>query len=173
VKDPSLILYTPVRMFGSSTIVSNGDQTDTIFNHLENGDSFESALRTRTFEPDAPNYTPRISGIIGSPPDFSFRMCVLKTGGGNPDALERHFFEYPKPPAGTGRFLSTYMGDGNPLPSFAGEPIAVGMGDAGHADFAARLWDSLHEDNKISLFVKTVSPAGGAQVTVINKYVKA
>ena len=132
VSDPSLIIYTPVRVMNDKsndiTIVSNGDQTDTIYQFLKCGNSFETALRTRMFEPDEPNFTPRISAIIErANGDFSYKMSILKSSNGNPKSLERMFFEYPQPLAGEGRFIHTYVGDGNPLKSFAGEPVAVSL----------------------------------------------
>ena len=128
--DPSLIIYAPVRVLGNKTIVTNGDQTDTIYELMDKQQTFEQALRTREFEPDAPNYTPRISGIMhidkGS---YNYAMSILKSNNGNPDACNRYTFAYTNPVAGEGHFIHTYMGDGNPLPSFEGEPKLVDIAD--------------------------------------------
>ena len=166
VEDPSLIIYHPVRTLGDQTIVTNGDQTDTIRDYLKDGKTFAAALRTREFEPDAPNFTPRISGLVHG--DGSFVLSILKA---NPDRnCLRQFFEYA-PEADVGYFLSTYQGDGNPLPSFAGEPIRVAI-DAPDADaYAEKLWDALNEDNRISLFVRFVNlQSGDVQTRIINKF---
>ncbi len=170
LSDPSLIIYAPVRVLGNKTIVTNGDQTDTIYSLMDKQQTFEQALRTREFEPDAPNYTPRISGILhvenGS---FHFAMSLLKTDNGNPESCCRYTFAYENPAAGEGRLIHTYQGDGNPLPSFAGEPKKVAI--CGEIDdFAAMLWDHLNEDNKVSLFVRYIDIASGTyQTRIINK----
>lgn len=169
--DPSLIIYAPVRVAGDTTIVTNGDQTDTVFDYLAMGKSFEDALHTRTFEPDAPNFTPRISGIITrTAGDFSYKLSILKSCGGNASSVERFFFEYAQPLAGQGRFIHTYRCDGNPIPSFEGEPKAVQI--SGDIDtFSAMLWSSLNPDNKVSLFVRTIDLASGSVETrVVNKH---
>lgn len=170
LSDPSLIIYAPVRVLGNKTIVTNGDQTDTIYSLMDKQQTFEQALRTREFEPDAPNYTPRISGILhvenGS---FNFAMSLLKTDNGNPDSCCRYTFAYENPAAGEGRLIHTYQGDGNPLPSFAGEPKKVAI-RGNIDDFTAMLWDNLNEDNKVSLFVRYIDIAAGTyQTRIINK----
>lgn len=171
--DPSLIIYAPVRVLGERTIVTNGDQTDTIYDRMADGSSFSRALRTRTFEPDAPNFTPRISGYVklGSG-KMRYRMSILKSDEGNAASVERFFFEYPQPIAGEGRFLHTYRCDGNPIPSFVGEPVRVAM--QGDIDsFANALWESLNEENKVSLFVRYLPLDGSEpQTRIFNKYKK-
>ena len=155
--DPSLIIYHPVRRFGDFVIVTNGDQTDTIRDGLASGVGFEDSLRTREFEPDAPNFTPRISGLLY--PDGSYRLSILKSAEGDPSCCQRFFFEYDKPIAGRGHFISTYAGDGNPLPSFEGEPVSVAV-EGGLEAFARRVWESLNMENKVSLFAMSV-PGNG------------
>ena len=173
LEDPSLIIYAPVRVLGPRTIVTNGDQTDTIYDTMAEGGSFSRALRTRTFEPDAPNYTPRISGYIKvSNSRMRIRMSILKSNDGNPDSVERFFYEYPQPVAGEGRFIHTYKCDGNPIPSFEGEPEKVAI--SGDIDsFTNMLWENLNEDNKVSLFVRYIPLDGSEPETrIINKYEK-
>ena len=169
LSDPSLVIYAPVRVLGEATIVTNGDQTDTIYDFLKEGKTFEEALRTRTFEPDGPNYTPRISGIVerrqGS---FSYKLSILKSCGGDPDFAQRFFFEYtPKP--GLGHFIHTYKQDGDPIPSYEGEPTPVLI--EGDIDaFTASLWENLNQDNKVSLFVRTIDlTTGGTETRIVNK----
>jgi len=162
--DPSLVIYAPVRVLDGKTIVTNGDQTDTIFDALLNGGSFQSALRSREFEPDAPNYTPRISGLMQR--DGSYALSILKSAGGDPAGCERFFFEYPNPIPGTGHFIHTYEGDGNPLPSFLGEPVPVAM-ENDLNPFAQSIWDSLHPENRVSLFVRACDIRSGEFETVI------
>ena len=150
LSDPSLIIYHPVREMGRSLIVTNGDQTDTIRDFMERGETLEQALRTREFEPDGPNWTPRISGLLC--PDGSYKLSILKSADPEGSACARNFFEYPAL-KGQGRFLHTYVCDGNPIPTFTGEPERIAI--SGDIDeFTAMLWDSLNEDNKISLFVR-------------------
>lgn len=169
LSDPSLIIYSPVRVSGSRTIVTNGDQTDTISKFLENGKSFEEALRTRTFEPDAPNFTPRISGIVETEDKFRFSLSVLKSGDGSPAVTLRQFFEYESPAAGEGRLVHTYSGDGNPLPSFDGEPVRVAV-EGSIDELTHRVWNALNEDNKISLFVRFISlKTGLTETRILNK----
>lgn len=165
--DPSLIIYAPVRVLGNKTIVTNGDQTDTIHEGMDKQLTFEQTLRTREFEPDAPNYTPRISGIMhienGS---YNYAMSILKSNNGDPSGCSRYTFAYENPAAGEGHFIHTYMCDGDPLPSFEGEPKLIGISDDMEA-FAALLWDSLNEDNKVSLFVRYIDIKTGAYETMI------
>ena len=163
--DPSLIIYHPVRVLDGTFIVTNGDQTDTIADAFRAGKGFVRALRTRTFEPDAPNYTPRISGMVR--PDGSYRLSILKSAEGTGESCVRFFFEYDAPTPGVGHFISTYQGDGDPLPSFAGEPVAVDLSAPDAATLAKALWDSLNGDNKISLYVNYVNIKTGAQERVI------
>lgn len=170
LEDPSLIIYAPVRVLGNKTIVTNGDQTDTIYDLMDKQYTFEQALRTREFEPDAPNYTPRISGVLhfdnGS---FNYAMSILKSNNGNPEACNRYTFAYENPVAGEAHFIHTYMGDGNPLPSFEGEPTLVDVPD-NMDDFAALVWNNLNNDNKVSLFVRYINIEDGSYETkIINK----
>ena len=171
--DPSLIIYAPVRVLGNKTIVTNGDQTDTIYEGMDRQLTFEQSLRSREFEPDAPNYTPRISGVMhienGS---YNFALSILKSDGGCPDSCLRYTYAYEKPLAGQGRFIHTYMHDGNPLPSFEGELKLVDIPDDMET-FASMLWESLNPDNKVSLFVRYIDIATGEKQTkIINKNVK-
>lgn len=170
LEDPSLIIYAPVRVLGNKTIVTNGDQTDTIYDLMDKQYTFEQALRTREFEPDAPNYTPRISGVLhfdnGS---FNYAMSILKSNNGNPKACNRYTFAYENPVAGEAHFIHTYMGDGNPLPSFEGEPTLVDVPD-NMDDFADLVWNNLNNDNKVSLFVRYINIEDGSYETkIINK----
>ncbi len=156
VSDPSLIIYRPVRVLGAQTIVTNGDQTDTVYDAISAGGTFESALRTRTYEPDGPNWTPRISGMLTRHADgFSYKLCLIKRAPGSEDATLRFFYEYRTPQTGTGHFLHTYAGDGNPLPSFTGEPKAVAL-TGGLDETAETLWRGLDAENRISLFVRFI-----------------
>ena len=160
LEDPSLIIYAPVRVLGNKTIVTNGDQTDTIYELMDKQQTFEQALRTREFEPDAPNYTPRISGIMHiDNGEFNYAMSILKSNNGNPDACNRYTFAYSAPVAGEGHFIHTYMGDGNPLPSFEGEPTWVDI-DGDIDEFTDMVWENLNEDNKVSLFVRYIAAVG-------------
>ncbi|MBO4425904.1 MAG: IMP cyclohydrolase [Clostridiales bacterium] len=170
--DPHLIIYSPVRVLGNKTIVTNGDQTDTIYEGMDKQMTFEQSLRCREFEDDAPNYTPRISGIMHvEGGTYNYAMSILKSADGDPSSCERHTFTYTNPKAGVGRFLHTYMGDGNPLPSFEGEPEKVAI--SGDIDtFTANVWESLNEDNKVSLFVRFIDIATGeAETRIVNKNV--
>lgn len=171
LRDPSLIIYAPVRVYGAWTIVTNGDQTDTVYDGLAAGKSFEEALAAREFEPDAPNYTPRISGVMEfADGGFSYKMSVLKSADGDPSCCCRYTFSYDKPLAGEGRFIHTYQGDGDPLPGFEGEPERVGIGDEDIDSFAKGLWESLNEENKVSLFVRYMEiGTGKAESRIINK----
>ncbi len=170
LEDPSLIIYAPVRVLGNKTIVTNGDQTDTIYEGLDKQLTFEQSLRTREFEPDAPNYTPRISAVMHiSEGTYNYAMSNLKSNNGNPDACNRYTFAYTNPVAGEGHFIHTYMHDGNPLPSFEGEPKLVDVADDIDA-YTEMLWTSLNEDNKVSLFVRYIDLATGEYETrIVNK----
>ena len=168
LSDPSLIIYAPVRVLGNFTIVTNGDQTDTVYDGMKQGMSFEESLRSREFEPDAPNYTPRISGLLhvenGS---FNYAMSILKSNNGNPDQCNRYTFAYSTPVNGEGHFIHTYMGDGNPLPSFEGEPELVEISDS-IDEYTDMLWNSLNQDNKVSLFVRYIA-TGKYESKIVNK----
>lgn len=169
---PELIIYHPVRVLGNTTIVTNGDQTDTVRDGLANGMTFEESLRSRKYEHDAPNYTPRISGVMNVVDgNYDFALSILKSDDGDPDCCIRNTFTYDNPKAGVGRFIHTYMGDGNPLPSFEGDPEKVGVVDD-IDEFTNILWTSLNEDNKVSLFVRYIDIATGeADTRIINKNV--
>ena len=169
--DPSLIIYSPVRVLGNKTIVTNGDQTDTIYDLMNQQMTFEQSLRTREFEPDGPNYTPRISGIVKcTDGKMNYAMSILKSADGNPDCCERYTFTYDSPIAGLGRFIHTYMSDGNPLPSFEGEPTLVEIGNESIDDFTKSVWDNLNEDNKVSLFTRYINlETGEEQTRIVNK----
>ena len=168
--DPSLIIYHPVRrMDNGVTIVTNGDQTDTIRKHMLEGHCYRHGLHARTFEPDGPNWTPRISGVVLA--GGRYALSILKSLDGDPSCCCRYFYEYEAPKAGSGHFISTYQGDGNPLPSFAGEPIAVGLDAPDARTLADSLWDSLNGDNKVSLFVRYIDLAsGGFDSVIVNKH---
>ena len=173
LSDPHLIIYAPVRVLGNKTIVTNGDQTDTIYELMDKQQTFEQALRTREYEDDAPNYTPRISGImhIGEG-KYNYAMSIIKSADGNPDSIERFTFSYNNPVNGFGHFIHTYMSDGNPLPSFEGEPKKIEINDT-LDDFAEKLWNALNEDNKVSLFVRYIDIETGKAVSkIVNKYTK-
>ena len=167
LKDPSLVIYWPVRKFGTATIVTNGDQTDTVYEFLAAEKTFEEALRMRTFEPEPPILTPRISGLVHK--DGSYRLSILKSANGNADSTQRFFYEYPQPVAGEGHFIHTYLGDGDPVPSFEGEPENVSI--VGDIDSFTRLvWENLNEANKVSLFVRFIDLVSGSEETrVVNK----
>ena len=166
--DPSLIIYYPVRVLDDVTIVTNGDQTDTIYNFLKSGNSFEDALRTRTFEPDPDNFTPRISGMVDRK-TCDYKLSILKSANNNPASTRRYFFEYTSPLAGEGHFIHTYECDGNPIPSFPGEPKQVKI-DGNIDEFTNMLWESLNEDNKVSLFVRYINlTTGKIQTKIVNK----
>lgn len=167
--DPSLIIYAPVRVYDRVQIVTNGDQTDTIYDGLAAGQTFEEALRTRTFEPDAPNFTPRISGVV-EPQNDRYRLSILKSADGDPASTRRYFFDYDHPRAGEGHFIHTYQQDGDPLPSFAGEPVPVTI--EGDLDaFSRTVWESLNADNKVSLFTRSIDlETGAVESRIFNKH---
>ncbi len=170
LEDPSLIIYAPVRVLGNKTIVTNGDQTDTIYEGMDKQMTFEQSLRSRCYEPDAPNLTPRISGIMHvENGKYNYALSILKSNNGREGAHNRYTFAYENPFAGEGHFIHTYESDGNPLPSFEGEPTWVGI--SGDIDtFANEVWNSLNEDNKVSLFVRYIDIATGSfESRIINK----
>ena len=170
--DPSLIIYHPVRTVGNTTIVSNGDQTDTIRDGLLSGEVFAQSLRKRTFEPDGPNYTPRISGILHG--DGSYALSILKSADGDPASCRRQFFGYENPLAGQGHFIHTYQCDGDPLPSFEGEPRQVAITAPDAETLAQELWKNLNEDNKVSLFVRYIDlETHDTDTVIINKHQEA
>ncbi len=170
MEDPSLIIYAPVRVLGNKTIVTNGDQTDTIYEGMDKQMTFEQSLRSREFEPDGPNYTPRISGIMHiENGHYNYAMSILKSNNGDPKSCCRFTYAYENPIDGEGRFIHTYMHDGNPLPSFEGEPKAVGI--SGDIDtFTKEVWESLNEENKVSLFVRFIDiETGKYETRIVNK----
>ena len=170
--DPSLIIYHPVRKVGDVTVVTNGDQTDTIRNGLLEGKSYIEALRTRCYEPDGPNYTPRISGVVEK--DGAFCLSILKSADGDPTCNHRYFYEYDAPLAGEGRFIHTYQENLDPLPSFEGEPRRVAITAPDAKTLAQQVWESLNGDNKVSLYVSYIDLAtGNADSVIINKHVSA
>ena len=171
--DPHLIIYAPVRALpgGETTIVTNGDQTDTVYDFMKEGKTFEDALRTRTFEDDRPNWTPRISGVVTvKDGKASYKMSILKSDNGDENSVLRYFFDYCQPKAGEGRFIHTYVGDGNPIPSFEGEPEKVTLkGDI--EQLALSTWENLNADNKVSLYVSFISlKDGSTDSIIINKH---
>lgn len=173
LEDPSLIIYAPVRVLDNKTIVTNGDQTDTVFDGMKDGLTFEQSLRSREFEPDGPNYTPRISGVMEvENGNYAYSMSILKSNNGNPDACNRYTYSYENPVAGEGHFIHTYMHDGNPLPSFEGEPKLVEI-DKSIDEFTDSVWNNLNQENKVSLFVRYIDIATGKYETrIVNKNVE-
>lgn len=170
LSDPSLIIYAPVRVLGNKTIVTNGDQTDTVYELMDKQNTFEEALKTREFEPDGPNYTPRISGIMHiEGGEFNYSMSILKSNNGNPDACNRYTFDYSNPVAGEGHFIHTYKCNENPLPSFEGEPKWVSVPND-IDEFTNMIWTSLNEENKVSLFVRYINiETGKYETRIVNK----
>ncbi|MGN0561308.1 MAG: IMP cyclohydrolase [Candidatus Fimenecus sp.] len=170
LSDPHLIIYSPVRVLGNKTIVTNGDQTDTIYAGMDCQQTFEQSLRCREYEDDAPNYTPRISGIVHRENGaMNYALSILKSADGNPDSVHRFTFGYENPVNGEGHFIHTYMGDGNPLPSFEGEPEKITVENDIDV-FTNMLWDNLNEDNKVSLFVRYIDlESGKATDRIVNK----
>ena len=167
--DPSLIIYHPVRVVGDDTVVTNGDQTDTVRDGLLEGKVFAQSLRTREFEPDGPNYTPRISGVLK--PDYTYNLSILKSLDGDPSCCCRYYYEYDNPKAGVGHFIHTYQENAEPLPSFEGEPRRVAITAPSAQALAQEVWANLNEDNKVSLFVQYIDLASGGKDTVIlNKH---
>ncbi len=171
VTDPSLIIYSPVKTLFDKTIVTNGDQTDTIYDFLIKQQTVEQALRTREFEPDAPNYTPRISSVVKRVNgDMNYCISILKSANGDPASCQRFTYSYFSPLAGTGHFIHTYKCDGDPLPSFEGEPKEIAIGDDDIDTFTNNLWENLNNDNKISLFVRFIDIQDGSyEQKIINK----
>ncbi len=169
--DPHLIIYYPVRVLGNKTIVTNGDQTDTLYELMDKQMTFEQALRTREFEDDKPNFTPRISGIIRREEDgMNFAMSILKSAEGDDSSCERFTYAYSNPKAGMAKFIHTYNGDGNPLPSFEGEPKTLELPDMDIDSLTDHIWKNLNEDNKVSLFVRYIDIATGETDTrIVNK----
>jgi hypothetical protein len=168
--DPSLVIYHPVRAWDGRVIVTNGDQTDTILEYLRGGRGFHAALMSRTFEPDAPNWTPRISGLIN--PDGGYLLSIIKNIGGEAERPAHQLFEFSQPIAGVGHFIHTYRGDGDPLPSFGGEPVPVKIAAAdGLEAYARRVWDALDADNRVSLYAREIAAATGeTREFIINKH---
>ncbi len=173
LSDPHLIIYSPVRVLGNKTIVTNGDQTDTIYELMDKQQTFEQSLRGREYEDDAPNYTPRISGIMHiENGTYNYAMSILKSADGNPGCCERFTFSYTNPINGIGHFIHTYIGDGSPLPSFEGEPKKIAIPNDIN-EFTNGLWNALNEDNKVSLFVRYIDIESGKYVSkIVNKYTK-
>lgn len=169
--DPHLIIYAPVRVLGNKTIVTNGDQTDTVYELMDKQMTFEQALRTREFEDDKPNYTPRISGIVHRENgDMNFALSILKSAEGDASSCERYTFAYSNPAAGRAKFIHTYKCDGNPLPSFEGEPKTIQLPDVDIDTLADTLWSNLNSNNKVSLFVRYIDlESGKAETRIINK----
>ena len=171
--DPHLIIYYPVRVLGNKTIVTNGDQTDTIYELMDKQMTFEQALRTREFEDDAPNYTPRISGIIHHENGkMNYAMSILKSADGDGSSCQRYTYAYENPIAGKAKFIHTYKCDGNPLPSFEGEPKTLELPDADIDTLTDIIWKNLNEDNKVSLFVRYIDlTTGETETRIVNKNV--
>lgn len=171
MEDPHLIIYAPVRVLNDYTIVTNGDQTDTIYENMKNGQTFEQSLRSREYEDDAPNFTPRISGIMqlenGS---YHYAMSILKSADGNPDSRLRYTYTYENPLPGEGRFIHTYKENSNPLPSFEGEPKRVEIGNYDIDAFTNNVWTALNDENKVSLFVRYIDiETGAVETRIVNK----
>lgn len=162
--DPSLIIYSPVRVYGNTQIVTNGDQTDTVYDFLAAGKSFEDALRTRTFEPDGPNWTPRISAVVNG---AGYTMSILKSADGNENAVHRQFFDFTDELPGFGHIIHTYRENGSPIPSFEGEPVLWEMEKESFEDFSDHVWEALNPDNKVSLFTRSINLEDGTMETRI------
>lgn len=170
VEDPSLIIYNPVIRYKDRIIVTNGDQTDTVYEYLKsNKGGFRKALNTRLPEPDSPNFTPRISGLVKIDNEFSYKLSIIKTNDGEKDRVSRFFFDYCNPKAGEGHFISTYVTDGDPLPSFVGEPIKIKITDD-QKEFGDKLWESLNPENKVSLYLNFIDlQTGKEKIKIFNK----
>lgn len=171
MEDPHLIIYAPVRVLGNKTIVTNGDQTDTIYELMDKQMTFEQALRTREFEDDKPNYTPRISGIVHlDNGEMNFAMSILKSADGDGSSCQRYTYAYSNPLNGKGKFIHTYKFDGNPLPSYEGEPKTVVIPDMDIDTFTSMVWENLNADNKVSLFTRYIDIATGKyESRIVNK----
>lgn len=174
MEDPHLIIYNPVLTTSKTTIVTNGDQTDTIYQFIQQdlfpGYSFEAALATRTFEDDAPNYTPRISGVVDMH-SGAYKLSILKSCDGNGSSVQRQTFDYPQPVTGEGHLITTYKKNGTPIPSFEGAPIRVAVDESDPAEYAGKIWEALNEDNKVSLFVRAIDlTTGDYEDVILNKY---
>ena len=174
LEDPHLIIYNAVLTLRETTVVTNGDQTDTIAQFMNGnlfpGYSFEAALATRTYEDDAPNFTPRISGVVDMRRG-GYKLSIVKSCEGNAASVQRQTFDYPQPVAGEGHFISTYLKNGSPIPSYAGEPMRIAIDENDGAELAGKLWESLNEDNKVSLFVRTITlETGDYEDIILNKY---
>ena len=168
--DPSLIIYAPVRVLGNKTIVTNGDQTDTIYEGMDKQQTFEQSLRSRKYDPDAPNLTPRISGVLHVEDGYTYEMSILKSNNGDPDQCLRFTFSYDNPKDGEGHFIHTYMGDGNPLPSYEGEPTPVEIPTNDLDEFTDIVWKALNDDNKVSLFTRFIDiESGKFDTKIVNK----
>ena len=169
--DPHLIIYYPVRVLGNKTIVTNGDQTDTIYELMDTQMTFEQALRTREFEDDKPNFTPRISGIIHCENgNMNYAMSILKSAEGDDSSCERFTYAYSNPIAGKAKFIHTYNDNGDPLPSFEGEPKTLELPDISIDELTKLIWDNLNQDNKVSLFVRYIDiESGESETRVVNK----
>ena len=169
--DPHLIIYAPVRVLGNKTIVTNGDQTDTIYDLMDKQMTFEQALRTREFEDDAPNFTPRISGIIHlENGDMNYALSIIKSADGNPESCERYTYAYSNPLPARAKFIHTYEAAGNPLPSFEGEPKTVELPDLDIDAMTELVWNNLNSDNKVSLFVRYIDiETGKYETRIVNK----
>lgn len=169
--DPHLIIYAPVRVLGNKTIVTNGDQTDTVYELMDRQMTFEQALRTREFEDDAPNYTPRISGIVHHESGLmNFALSIIKSAEGDPTSCQRYTFAYNSPACGRAKFIHTYMGDGSPLPSFEGEPKTLELPDLAIDEMTDLIWNGLNADNKVSLFVRYIDlETGSFESRIVNK----
>ena len=171
MSDPSLIIYSPVRVLGDKTIVTNGDQTDTVYEEMSKGKTFEQSLRGREFEPDAPNFTPRISGLMQiKDGEYNFALSILKSDNGNSASCNRFTYKYSNPQNSTARFIHTYMGDGNPLPSFEGEPALLDAPSADIDEWTNESWNALNFENKVSLWTRWIEIASGKfDSRVVNK----
>ena len=171
LEDPSLIIYAPVRVLGNRTIVTNGDQTDTIFDGMDKELTFEQSLRCREFEPDGPNYTPRISGVMHiEGGQYDYAMSILKSADGDGSSCQRYTYAYSNPLNGKGKFIHTYKCDGNPLPSYEGEPKTVVIPDTDIDTFTSMVWENLNADNKVSLFTRYIDIATGKyESRIVNK----
>ena len=167
MKDPSLIIYAPVRVLNGVQIVTNGNQTDTINDYMKEGKTFEDALRTRTFEPDDPNWTPRISAVVKG---AAYQMSILKSADGNPESAQRYFFDYTDGVAGCGHIIHTYKCNGNPIPSFEGEPVLFEQEKIPFDEWSDKVWEALNFDNKVSLFTRSIEiETGAVETRIYNK----